>query len=94
MCGRVGCTRATHDYGKNVGFITRPVLANGIGEGGMFVASHMYGAGKVVVISAIFPFPCQNISIFGRAVPSASVRVADESRFEEPDEVGFVLVDI
>jgi hypothetical protein len=29
----VGCARATHDDVKNVDFITRPVLANGIGEG-------------------------------------------------------------
>jgi hypothetical protein len=36
----------------------------------------------------MFPFPYLNI--FDRGVPSASVRVADESRFEEPDEVGFV----
>jgi hypothetical protein len=26
--------------------------------------------------------------------PSASVRLADESRFEEPDEVGFVCRDL
>jgi hypothetical protein len=39
------------------------------------------------VVSAIFSFPYLNI--FDR-VPSASVRVADDSKFEEPNEVGFV----
>jgi hypothetical protein len=85
--GCVGSARATRDYGKNVDFCTRPVLANGIGEGGIFVTNHVCGVGEVIVY-AIFPFPCLNI--FHRVVSSASVRVADEYRFEEPDEVGFV----
>jgi hypothetical protein len=46
------------------------------------------GAGEVVV-SAIFPFFSQ-IKSFDRGVSAASVRVANESRFEEADEVEFV----
>jgi hypothetical protein len=38
--GLAGCTRATHDYGKNVNFSIRLVLANGIGERSIFVANH------------------------------------------------------
>jgi hypothetical protein len=58
--GCVGCARTTHDDGKNVDFSNRPVLADGIGEGGiLFLANHMCGVGDVVV-SAIFPFPYMN----------------------------------
>jgi hypothetical protein len=51
---RVGCARATHDYGKNVDFIIRPLLANGMGEGGIFVANHVCGVGEVVVRANFF----------------------------------------
>jgi hypothetical protein len=83
----VACARATPAYGKNGNFSTRHVQANGIGEGGIFVVNYVCGVGEVVV-SAIFLFPYLNM--FDRGVPSASARVTDESRFEEPDEVGFV----
>jgi hypothetical protein len=73
--GCVGCARATHDYGKNVDFSTRSVLANGIDEGGIFVVNHVCGVGEVVAI-AIFPFLYQNL--FDRGAPSVSVRVADD----------------
>jgi hypothetical protein len=52
---RVGCARATHDYGKNVELCTRPVLAHGIGEGGIFVVNHVCGVGDVVV-RTVFTF--------------------------------------
>jgi hypothetical protein len=61
-------------------------MANGIGEGGL-VADHVCGVGEAV-ISFIFPFPYLNL--LDRGVPSASVCVSDESRFEEPDKVGFM----
>jgi hypothetical protein len=41
-----------------------------------------------VVVRSIFPFP--SLNLFDRGIPSTSARVADEFRFEEPDEVGFV----
>jgi hypothetical protein len=63
------------------------MLANGIGEGGVFIANHLSGLGEVVV-RAVFPFPYLNL--FDRGVTSAAVCVSDESRFEKPDEVGFV----
>jgi hypothetical protein len=71
---------------ESVDFSTRAVLANGIGEGGIFVANHVCGVGEVAVI-AIFPFPYLNL--FDRGVSSACACVPDESRLEEPDEVGF-----
>jgi hypothetical protein len=85
--GSVRCACAAHDYGKNVDCGTRPLLANCIGEGDICVANHLCVVGEVVVC-AVFPFPYLNI--FNRGVPSAFVRVSDESRFEKPDEVGFV----
>jgi hypothetical protein len=81
------CTRAAHDDRKDVDFGTSPVLTNGIGEGGVFFASHLRCVGEVVV-RAIFPSPYMNI--FNRGVTAATVCVADESRFEKPDKVGFV----
>jgi hypothetical protein len=41
-----------------------------------------------VVVRAVFPLPYLNL--FYRGVPSAFAHVADESRFEEQDEVVFV----
>jgi hypothetical protein len=52
----VGCARATHDDGKNVDVSTRPLLANGNGEEGIFVVNHVCGVGEVV-LSAKLPFP-------------------------------------
>jgi hypothetical protein len=63
------------------------MLANGIGEGSVFIANHLCGVGEVVV-RAVFPFPYLNL--FHRGVSSSAVGVTDESRFEKPDEVGFV----
>jgi hypothetical protein len=58
----MGCANATHDDKKNVDFSTRPMLADGIGEGGIFVANHVCGGAEVVVI-AIFPFLYVNLLI-------------------------------
>jgi hypothetical protein len=58
-----------------------PVL---VGDRGIFVTNHVCGVGEVMV-SAIFPFP--NLNFLDRGIPSASVCVPDESRFEEPDKV-------
>jgi hypothetical protein len=55
--------------------------------GGVFIANNLCGVGGVVV-RAVFPFPYLNT--FSQGVTSAAVRVSDESRFEKPDEVGFV----
>jgi hypothetical protein len=41
----VKCTCVAHDYGKNVDVGTLPVLAGGIGEGGVFIANHLCGVG-------------------------------------------------
>jgi hypothetical protein len=83
----VRCAYAAHDDGKNVDLCTRPVSTNCIGEGGAFIANHLCGVGEVVVC-AVLPFP--HLTFFYRGVSSSSVRVCDESRFEEPDEVGFM----
>jgi hypothetical protein len=40
------------------------------------------------VVCAIFPFSYPNL--INRGVTSAAVRMSDESRFEEPDEVEFM----
>jgi hypothetical protein len=59
------------------------VSSNGTGEGGAFVENQLCGT-REAVVCAIFPFPYLDIS------NSAAVRMSDESRFEEPNEVGFV----
>jgi hypothetical protein len=84
---RVWCAYPTHDDRENDDLSTRPVLANGIGEGSIFVANHVCGVGEVVV-RAIFPFP--SLNLFYWEVLSASFRVADKSGFEEHDEIRFV----
>jgi hypothetical protein len=61
------------------------VLSNGIGEGGIIIANRVCVVGEVVVC-AVFPFPYPNL--FNRGVTSSAVRVPDESRFKESDEVG------
>jgi hypothetical protein len=58
----VRCACAAPDYGKNVYFGIRPVLANSIGDGGIFVANHLCGVGEVMV-RAVFPFPYLDILI-------------------------------
>jgi hypothetical protein len=59
----------------------------GICEGCVFVTNQLGCVGEVVV-RAVLPFPYLNL--FNRGVSAATVRVADESRFEDSDEVGFV----
>jgi hypothetical protein len=54
---------------------------------GVFIANHLCGVGYVVV-RALFPFPFLNL--FNRGVTSAAACVYDQSRFEKPDEVGYV----
>jgi hypothetical protein len=66
---------------------TWPMSSNGIGERGVVIAKQLCGVGEVVV-SALFPFPY--LDLFNSGVTSIAVRMPDESRFEEPDEVGFV----
>jgi hypothetical protein len=83
----VRCTCAAHGYGKNVDLGTRPMLPNGIGEGGVIIANQLCGV-REVVVCAVFSFPYLNL--FNRGVTSTAVRTSDESRFEDPDEVRFM----
>ena len=85
--GGVRCARAAHDYGEDVDFGTWPVLADGIGEEGVFGADHLSCVGEVVV-RAVLPFP--HLNLFNRGVSATTVCVPDVSRFEESDKVGFV----
>jgi hypothetical protein len=64
------------------------MLANGVGEGGIFVANQLSCVGNIVVSAT---FLIHYLNLFDRAVPSASVRVAYKSSFEEPCEVGFLF---
>jgi hypothetical protein len=85
----VRCTYAAHDGGKDVDFCTLLVLANGIGEEGVFsFAIHLRCVGQIIVVRAVFIFPYLNL--FNRGVTAATVCVADEFRVEKSDEVGFV----
>jgi hypothetical protein len=66
----VRCTRTAHDDGKDVNFGTWPVMADGIGEGGVCGENQMSCVGEVVV-RAILPFPYLNL--FNRGVSAAAV---------------------
>jgi hypothetical protein len=55
--------------------------------GGVFIPNHLCGVEEVVV-RALVQF--LYLIIFARGVTSAAVWVSDDSRFEKPDEVGFV----
>jgi hypothetical protein len=46
----VRCTCAARDDGKDVDFGTWLVLANGVGEGGVFLANHLKCVGEVVSV--------------------------------------------
>jgi hypothetical protein len=83
----VRCTCAAHDYGKNIDFGTWVVSANGIGDGGVFMANRLCSVGEVVV-RAVRPFPYLNN--LNRQVSSSAVCVSNVSRIEKHDEVGFV----
>jgi hypothetical protein len=58
----VRCTRAAQDDGKDVDSGTWLVVADGIGEGGVFGANHLGCVGGVVV-RAVLPFPYLNLFI-------------------------------
>jgi hypothetical protein len=51
---------------------------------GAFIANQLCGV-REAVVCAVFPF-----SYLNRGVTSSSVRMSDNSRFEESDEVGFM----
>jgi hypothetical protein len=59
------------------------MLADGIGEGGVFVANQVSCVGEVLVLG-VLPFPY--LDLFNRGVSAAAVCVTDVSRFEESDE--------
>jgi hypothetical protein len=60
------------------------VLADGIGEGGVFDANNLSCVGEVVVRTILlFPY----LNLFNRGVSAAAVCVTDVSRFEEADVV-------
>jgi hypothetical protein len=50
----VWCTRAAYDDGEDVDFGTGPMLADRIGEGGVFDSNHVSSAEEVVV-RAVLP---------------------------------------
>jgi hypothetical protein len=83
----VRCPRAAHDDGEYVDLGTWPVVADGICGGCVFCSNQVGCLGEVVV-GALLPLPYLNL--FDRRVTVATVCVADESRFEEADEIGFV----
>ena len=63
------------------------MTADGVGKGSVFRTYEVSCLGEVVV-RAILPFPYLNL--FYGCVTAATVCVANESRFEEADKVGFV----
>jgi hypothetical protein len=63
------------------------VSADGIGEGGVFVANHLCCV-REVVVCAVLPFPYVNL--FNQGASAATVCVTDVSRFEDADKVRFV----
>jgi hypothetical protein len=83
----VRCDCAARDDGTNVDYFTWPLPADGIGDGGVFVANPLSCVGEVVV-RVILPFPYLNL--FNREKSAATVCVTDVSRFEESDKFGFV----